>query len=292
MNQKILLNAGSSGVFGGHSTEMAMRCLRLYALATLPKLYELGYGVAPKTKLPAFVEEEKKALVRGSIGHVGMAHRYARMWATQNKEDPELFYTPIEAMKLVAPTFGRLGEELLPKVLSAVKLYETYYAREKFEILHVEEVFSLDFTFDESIPSNLAQHTQRADLVVRERDGKIYIIDHKFNGRLTKDTMDQYVLDIQFIGYYVIGRKTWGKEFGGVKANCIGCDDQKFDRDLVAPAPESVRTFEIGIEEARRRVAYWMKRDPTGKDWPKANSNIICMNKYGACPAYARCQWG
>lgn len=268
---KILLDAGSSGEYGGHSAENALRCLRLYAIKSVE-----GRDLS-----------DRNALVRGAIGHVGLAHHYARRWAAENDEDVEAFYTPIEAMKLVAAQNGELGKHHLATNIALYQFYATSYRQEKLRVRHVEEILSMEIPKRDG--SGFWPYTQRLDLAVEE-GRKIYIWDHKIVGRISNSTVARYTLSIQMVGYQHLGKKYFGKDFGGVKLNLLGMDRMQFLRELVDPAPEAYRTFYGTICEARERIEKYAKV-PT-RDWPKTMSEQTCMTPYGPCDAFRMCQWG
>lgn len=261
------MDAGSSGVNGAHATETIMRCPHLYALK---HIRGIDFG-------------DQGPLVRGSIGHVALAHRYARKWAKSRGEDPDTFYEPLEAAEIAATKWGKMGEKMLPVIKNVYPSYEQRYTDEDWEIVDVENVLVMEV--------GKYTHTQRADTVVRRENGKIYIPDHKFVSRVTDDTINRYTLSTQFVGYSLLGRLHY-ENFGGVIANIVGCHDGRFLRQVVDPAPEAVRTFKNTIIEARERKEKWEERDPKGFSWPKALSETVCITPYGMCPAFQSCQWG
>src|SRR5690348_7528301 len=116
---KILINTGPSER-GWHRLESYLRC---------PQLYAWGYGRGGRVEEQgaAFADRfpASNPLVRGSIGHAGLAHVYARLKAVQEGRDPDDYYLPTKAMELVAATFGERGARMLPIAREAVKGYVT-----------------------------------------------------------------------------------------------------------------------------------------------------------------------
>ena len=114
MTSKILLDTGPS-TRGFHRLEAHFRC---------PRLYALGYGQAGAGGALARKSREQfppaAPLVRGSIGHAGLAHLYIRQLHAQNGGNPDRYYKPTEAMALVADSFGDLGLEMLPVATKVV----------------------------------------------------------------------------------------------------------------------------------------------------------------------------
>ena len=158
MTQPKFIDAGSSGQWGWHATEVALRCPRMFAYT-----YRVpGAGHRDTDSAP---------LLKGSLVHQGLAHHYIRMGLEQLGMDPEEFATPHDAIGECAQKLGPHAPQYVDLARHVVQRYAMHWASEKLEVLNVEEVFSSEiggYTF-----------TQRFDLVVREQDGKIYIYDHK-----------------------------------------------------------------------------------------------------------------
>jgi hypothetical protein len=75
------IDAGSSGEWGWHATETAMRC---------PQLFAYHHRITP----PPLAGGDRAPLLRGSLVHQGLAHHYARMQAAQEGKDPDIWATP------------------------------------------------------------------------------------------------------------------------------------------------------------------------------------------------------
>ena len=223
-------------------------------------------------------------LVRGSIGHAGLAHLYARQRAAQAGQDPDSYYKPLEAMSLVAGTFGPLGAEMLPVACRAVKGYAEIFSEERWQIIGVEDPLETEFSG--------YRYTSRVDLQYRDRSGKIWFMDHKLVSKIEHKVYRRYILSGQFLGMIHIGARTYGDEFGGVQVNLLGISPQKYLRFVPEPAPyvlgnfpEIVRLAEEGIAALERQIA--------GGDTILASpSEHTCMGSYGECPAFEMCRWG
>ena len=153
-----------------------------------PQLYAWGYGQAGAGGERAKAARERfplrAPLVRGSIGHVGLAHLYARLMAAQNGADPDAYYLPTEAMGLVADSFGELGTSMLPVAARTVRAYAERFAHERWRILGVEE--------EEETRFGPYLYTARVDLKYMDRAGKVWFLDHKLvnkiEGKVLSDT--------------------------------------------------------------------------------------------------------
>lgn len=159
MSDPKLIDAGSSGEWGWHATEVALRCPRMFAY-----LYRM-----PKNHGPD--EADRPALLKGSLVHQGLAHHYARIQSAQSGRDPEEWARPDVAIEACAEKLGKHSLKYVSDAKEAVRQYAARWATERLDVLHVEEVFK----------SEIAGYrfTQRFDLVVREPDGKVWILDHK-----------------------------------------------------------------------------------------------------------------
>lgn len=153
----ILLDTGPSP-FGWHRYETFLRCPQLYAWSHKTEKAEGETG---------------RALALGSMVHVGLAHHYARMREEQQGRDPGVLYPAVEAVRALAAKNERDNayQENVGLACDVVRGYLARYGSERHEILHVEEVFTLDF--------DGAPLTMRVDLVWRGSDGRVYFVDHK-----------------------------------------------------------------------------------------------------------------
>jgi hypothetical protein len=271
MTQPLLLDTGPSP-FGWHRYETFLRCPQLYAYSHKGEKHDDS--------------ESGRALALGSMVHVGLAHHYARMREDQQGRDPAAYYEPLDAVTaLAAKKDGPAWREFAGLARDIVRGYVTRYAAERPEILHVEEVFALEF--------DGAPLTMRVDLVWRGRDGRVYFVDHKTTGRITTSHPRWYAVSGQFLAYRWAGRLAYGDQFGGVVCNLIQTDvkDITFARPQLAPVPGLLRKFPEAIREAWRRLQELEARNLAVSEWPAHPSEHTCWTRYGACPMYARCEW-
>lgn len=273
MTARILLNAGPSAR-GFHRLESWMRC---------PQLYAWGYGCVRSEESSRFPPTEP--LVRGSIGHVGLAHLYHRARCIQKGRDSSDHYSPSEAMRLCAESFGELGLAMLPIASRVVAAYAQHYGSEPFEIVAVEEPLETEFLG--------YRYTARADLIIRDRSSKVWIIDHKFVGRVDSKVYRRYVLSGQFLGLIHLGSRIYGSDFGGIRLNLITTRDPiKFERYTPEPAPWMLQRFPEVVAHAERGIAEVKRLIAEDKIVPACPSEHTCMTSYGECPAYELCRWG
>lgn len=265
-----LINAGPSER-GWHRIESAMRCPRLYA-------WEHSGLVERQISEP---------LARGSLIHVGLAHHYQRMKENQSGGDPEQWYTyedAIQALAQVESNTSPLWEKLVPLAVDVCSAYINNWLHESWRILEVEYELRAKV-------SGKYLYTQRADLIVEDPDGKVWIVDHKTAYRIVSKTLRQYTLDGQFIGYQMFGRAKYGERFAGVILNRIKASPKyDFDRRPIEPAPAALKDFVPSLIEAERRIETWQGKEP--REWPMTLTNQVCYGKYGQCDAYNLCRFG
>jgi hypothetical protein len=262
--------AGSSGEWGWHATELALRCPQLFA-------YTYRLKVLQKT--------ESEALLRGSLVHAGLAQHYKQMQEMNDPAgDPNYWATPWEGIDHCAKELGPAAQQYVDTAKGIITSYKSHYAMEQVWPVAVEEVFSAEIEG--------YKFTQRLDLVARERDGKVYIWDHKCVGRIDQKTVTRYTLSGQFLGMARFGAATYGSDFGGVRLNLISADGLSFRRALVDPAPHALRTFPASVRHARYLVDALDEAKVPYDEWPKALSEQVCVSTYGVCPAFELCRWG
>lgn len=261
--------AGSSGEWGWHATELALRCPQLFA-------YTYRLKVLGKT--------ESEPLLRGSLVHAGLAQHYRGMQEMQADGDPDRWADVYDGIDHCAEELGPAARQYVDPAKSILTSYLSHYALELVRPIAVEEVFSADI--------DGYKFTQRLDLVARERDGKVYVWDHKCVGRIDQKTVTRYTLSGQFLGMARFGAATYGSEFGGVKLNLISADGLNFKRVMLDPAPHALRTFPVSVAHARKTIERLDEAQIPHDEWPKALSEQVCVSSYGLCPAFDKCRWG
>lgn len=288
----ILLDAGSSGINGAHSTETGLRCQRLKALEAYHRENEADGEVPASQDGP---------LVRGSLWHVGLAHHYTHLAGRQQGFSTADVYSPAEAVDLVALKMGA-EESLVQEVKDGLEVYFDYWARDTLKVEDVECLVAEAVTprapwllrAIERVGADTSGwvHTQRLDLVGRKLDGKVYILDHKVVGRLKEDTISRYVLSTQFLGFRWFGKKLFGDGFGGVEVNFVehGKDGFRFVRESLPPSPHAQAQFEDTV--CWERLQRELIGDAPMMNRPGAHSEQACITPYGKCGMFEVCTWG
>lgn len=270
------IDAGSSGEWGWHATELALKCPQAFAYN-----YRVKWSTAEEDGLPVRPPRSRDALLKGSLVHQGIAHLYARL-----RDGDAAWAPPHEAIGWAAEKLGEGADKFVELAQRAVRAYEAEYAMDLLEPLHVEEVFAADI--------HGYRFTQRFDLVARDASGKVVIFDHKTTSMLSSNTASRYTLSGQFLGIANFGRSVWGKEFGGVVINLIAflSSGFGFKRVPVDPAPQAQRLFPLTVKHARDRIAALDESGADPMEWPKVLSETVCTTTYGNCEFYNVCRWG
>jgi RecB family exonuclease len=268
MTNRILINAGPTDR-GAHRLETFARCPQLFA-----------YKYVLKLEMPRTMP-----LVRGSLGHVGLAHVYARRLARAKKLDPEMYWEPHQAIDLAVPEHGQLGQKLAPLAKEALTAYEEYWDSEVSEIVAVEHPIATTV--------GGYRYTGRIDLILKDRFGRYTVVDHKFTSQIARKTEERYILALQFLGLSHIGSQLFGTHFNGVQVNLVGCGaDFKFKRVPVEPAPDALSRFPDTVRDIEEGITRLMQsgRDPWA--WPRNHSELMCLHTYGKCDGWQLCRWG
>lgn len=274
------IDAGSSGEWGWHATELAMKCPQAFAYA-----YRVPWSEAEGDGKPVRPVVPKPALLKGSLIHQGIAHHYARM-----RDGASEWATVEDAIHDCARKLGPAADEFIDVALAAVRAYAAYYYADSLKPLSIEEVFSAEISG--------WKFTQRFDLVARDASGRIVVVDHKTTSAFSTTTASRYALSGQFLGMAQFGRALWGAEFGGVLINLIemresaGVSSFNFKRVPVDPSPNALRLFPLTIKHARDRVAELDRSGLDPLEWPKVLSETVCTTSYGHCEWRELCRWG
>jgi hypothetical protein len=283
-----LIDPGPSEA-GWHRLQTVLQCPRKYALGR-EKSYTLS-----------------DPLVKGVLVHVGLAHYYKRVWARMQglkpgkgepREPEDQWYEPLEAisqlaMRNAAETQNTLWMEHCELARHVVDSYIKHWRFEKWEPLYIEEQLRSHVTDDEG---NRFLYTQRADLIVKDSAGKIWIVDHKTTFRIVPKTIRRYTLSGQFLGYRVLGQRAFGDNFGGVVLNMIQLprdlkDSPAYKRPTLEPAPYALRTFKQTLLTAEGIIKRYQHIDDP-LQWPAVHHETSCWTTYGPCPYHETCQFG
>lgn len=288
-NLGVMIDAGSSGEWGWHATELAMKCPQAFAYAHRVK-WAQGDVDAEVSELPSRpVTGDKAALYKGSLVHQGLAHYYARKRDEAQGISTRLA-TPSDAIEWCAEKLGPGARQYVDLAKAALRAYESFYLTERLTPMHIEEVFSAEVSG--------YRYTQRLDLVARDAAGRVVIVDHKTTGVINPMTEARYSLSGQFLGMATFGREVFGREFGGVVLNLIELNERggvrgfDFRRVPVQPAPNALRLFPLTVKHARDRIAELDRAGVDPWEWPKVLSETVCVGPYGKCEWFECCRWG
>lgn len=231
-------------------------------------------------------EENKAALARGTLVHVGLAHHFARRYAIENGHDPERVLNPLTAMAVMAERLGSVGAEMLDVARFMVTSYLARYPEETFKVVGIERAREIVF--------HGVRYTARIDREVMEPDSRIWFHDVKTTSRLRGTSLSQYTLHGQFFGHIHLGRAAYGESFGGVLIDMID-ETGECVRKPVEPAPFALRAFPGLVATTASAISNAI--ETLGTDANKwmmmANPDeTICYGKYGACPCVELCRWG
>lgn len=273
--ERLLLVTGPSPR-GWHRSQTAAECLQKYA-------YTYLYKVEGKEDTTA----DRTPLVRGGLLHLGLAHYYMRMRCRQRREDPDLYYTPAEAIRLYASIVKGLYLQHAEDLVECLAAYEEHWKdREHYQILHVEELFQA------TIGGYL--FTGRLDLVVVDSRDQVWAFDHKGTGRIEPKHKEFYAMSGQLIGYRWLVKNVYGARFAGLRVNLIqhGNNNFKFERPPMSPTPHLNSRFTQTIIDIEKRIEAVEAEGRPVDQWPLAMNEMTCFGRYGACPHTDKCRWG
>lgn len=264
---------------GWHKLQTALQCGR-----------KVWYYLDDKEKdLP---RQMTVPLIRGSLGHLGLAQFFSRLYNEQRGLDPDEYASPEYAIRYSVEQNG-YPHWHTDLAINVVREYAAQY-RKRWRVVAVEKVL---FGRVEGWP-----YTQRADLIVfDEYLGKYLIVDHKVVTRLPSGSPARYILSGQFLGYGMFGRELWGDQYGGTYINMISApnkikedftDPELYDFRLikVEPTPGADPVFRRTLIKANKILDEVREQDIT--EVPGSFHENICTTQYGRCPHFGRCQWG
>ena len=276
MSERLLLFTGPSSR-GWHRIQTFLECPQRYAYE-----YEgrRTTGAAAKDD-----SDDAVPLVRGSLLHLGLAQHYSQMREYQQGRDPARFYDPAEAIEILADAKGGLWKSEAPEILRCVEAYQQYWAHEDFKVLHVEELFQSEF---HGYP-----FTGRLDLVVEDRQGKVWIIDHKGTSFLSDKHRQFYSMSGQMHAYRWLAAATYGDRIAGVRVNLVQHTKVfKFQRVDTEPAPHLFKRFPEIVKYAEQEIERLKGLNLPVNEWPMAATELTCFHRYGKCKFAERCKWG
>ena len=228
-------------------------------------------------------------LIRGSLFHQGLAHYYQRKIEVLAGNDPEQWLPWRAAVAAQADAEGAGWLHEIPLVTEAIEDYLRHWSQDGWKPLLVEYELRAQVKHPTK-PGERFLYTQRADLIVEDKDQRVWIVDHKTASRIAGRTLAQHTLSGQMIGYQHFGRALYGERFAGVLLNRVKLQaPQEYDRRPVQPAPWAVRNFIKTLQWAEQ-VDDMTPMDPDLA--PMAVHQSVCYGSYGACDAHDLCRFG
>lgn len=287
-----LIDSGRSA-FGWSTIGLAFKCLQKYAWVVL---------------LSA-ARENRAPLVRGSLGHVGMAHIW-ETWRLRQQKLPVDVYPWQDAMRQWCerhPDEG--GFTFLDEMVETVRAWLAQNPEPPGRILAVEWVIEgvvgkghrgirlyreTDPVEFPTVGGSRVKISRRLDGLVEERwqgQSRIVIWDHKFRSMKFGDTTIQreYEADEQFSASREILR-AWGIE-APVRINAVRVGAGKYSATpLLADASYLDERFAWRLWHKWDEIHRWLNVDPTW--WPNSGDEQVCRGRYGDCAAKELCMFG
>ena len=280
-------------LFSGHGIDNFIRCPQLYAYKKVLKCFE-----APvEPDIYHFPGGERDPLVKGSMGHQGLAQWYMRKLAPLRGQDPNIFATPEAAVTWRAEQNGPAWTRWTDLVLETLRVYFRHWDVDPLQPVAVEE--ELEIHVDGKWPLSRSGDLFAVD--TRDRSGRIGIIDHKFVGYITDKTVKRYALSGQFLDYTLMGRAFYGDRFAGAFLNLIQWPRTRRDGTPVqplfkrVPVPAAPWALRFRPEVLREAYEHRQQLIDDGVDpwsWPKRLVEQVCNGSYGPCDGYDICREG
>jgi ATP-dependent exoDNAse (exonuclease V) beta subunit len=245
------------------SAESSHGIHKLLSLIRCPRLYAYRYVL----KLRLQFDQERLAL--GTAVHAGLeAHYDGKDWRQAMKklsEKPDFAFVSDRAMKILANYFQK-------------------YKAEKLNVISVEREYGI--TIEGSL------FTRRLDMVY-EKDGALYVVDHKTAADPKKRT-SQCEMDPTLISQELVGRvactRIHGLKYGGAVLNLIPTGSGgvysryplRFSARMVADMPRSLGRW---LRGERNLLASGMSPWEYSQNW-------TCYDRYGVCDYWRLCAQG
>lgn len=275
---------GSKVIFTGPATDDQGNPLgwhRMGALFRCPQSYAYNHLL----KLP---QVERPELIIGTAFHTAAAHHYHIMGQLDGWQD---LLDPVAALETVTPP----GQSAYHA--EAAKLWADYLVAYPPSVDRDcwPKIVGVEYAIIEQMGKY--QHGQRADLIVEDRYGKVWIVDHKtVGGSAMGDVEKPFTLSGQLIGLTALGKLRWGPKFAGVMVNRVekkpGPAARRFKRFAIPPAPDAVDRFSKLVADFHELVGLYEHRDP--RDYPRLLDSSTCATAYGGrgCDYQELCKWG
>lgn len=268
---------------GWHRLQLAAECLQKFAWE---------YKGPEREKGPP-----KKALGKGMLMHLALAQHYSRMQIRQAGVENMLltglcedeWCDPVEAVQLMG-RYEKVPQEDIQLVLDVFDQYKFYFRDDetRMRVLEVEQL-------DQVLMGGKYQLTGRRDLTYMDPTDRIWVMDHKTTGRITKTHSQFYAVSGQLLGYAYMARARFGEQFAGLMINLIQLDPSgkiKFERIEMPRSPNLEAKFERTVMDIEESIEKMEQSGRTYDDWPKAINEMTCYGRYGACNHINQCRYG
>lgn len=126
--------------------------------------------------------------------------------AMREKVSKAVFLTPEDEQKLM------MQESIVTGMLRG---YAHTYASDlkRWKIAHTEHEFQIP------IIENRMSYVGQIDLVIRQKDGRLWIVEHKTAGRIDRNYVERLALDTQVTGYAIGARHSMNEPIAGIIYN-------------------------------------------------------------------------
>ncbi len=252
---------------------------RLQSMLECPQKFSWQYELGVST-----FNDESPPLIKGSMMHLALAQYYARSKNKRLGLPEDEYMKPKEALlakSVVTPGWGAYVD----MISDCFDQYIDFWGDENWIPLEIEQLAYCQ----------IGDHlfTGRFDLIIEDKKGRVYVMDHKTTSRIQAAQAKYYGISGQLIGYSYMAKSIYGDRFAGVILNQIQhTGKMKFKRISLPPAPNLMKEFPQIVIDTETRIKSLRKegRDPT--KWPKAINELTCYSRYGACPFLDQCKWG
>lgn len=290
MTSPILLDGGPS-TRGWHQIEAALRCPQLWA-------YQYKDRVIGPDGKPERPTAPADALIRGTLVHVGAAHLFGTKaiqeggltWQGRRLTSVNEIYHPHDALRAMALDQGQWAEEWVKHLPTATAMIDALY-HEAIPLYYRAHVVAIEQEMRSTIGGEL--YTQRADLIVEDADGGVWIDDVKTSARAGAGAALKFALSGQMLGYRWFGDNLWGSRFRGVRVILVqSTPPHKVERVTVPAAPFAAMHFERSVEWANETIRRCAAMGLKANAYPKVLSEQGCITPYGRCSYFDACRFG
>ena len=259
---------------------------RLQLMLECPQKWSYRYNMDLEPAFPA------AALTKGSMMHLALAHHYKRMQNKQQGKPENEWLDPVLALHQSCQEEPG-NQEFLEMISEVYQQYTSRYRTEDlaWKIVAVEEMAYTTVKDEKTGKEHLL--TGRFDLVVEDRQGKIWVVDHKTTSRLSSAHAKFYAVSGQLLGYEYIARQIFGSQLGGIMLNLVQhTGSVKFERLKISPRPFMSSQFSQTVIDAETMIEDLTNSGRDHMKWPKAMNELTCYTRYGACPYIDHCKYG